>query len=28
VLNNVNLQSHDYYYYQSYYGQKYYEKEA
>jgi len=26
VLNNVNLQSHDYYYYQSYYGQKYYEK--
>src|SRR5215510_7829343 len=28
VLNNVNLRSHDYYYYQSYYGQKYYEKEA
>jgi polysaccharide biosynthesis transport protein len=28
VLNNVTLQSHDYYYYQSYYGQKYYEKEA
>ncbi len=28
VLNNVNLQSNDYYYYQSYYGQKYYEKEA
>jgi Mrp family chromosome partitioning ATPase len=28
VLNNVNLQSHDYYYYQSYYGQKYYAKEA
>ena len=28
VLNNVNLQSHDYYYYQSYYGQKYYENEA
>jgi len=28
VLNNVNLQSHDYYYYQSYYGRKYYEKEA
>lgn len=28
VLNNVNLQSHDYYYYQSYYGQKYYEKQA
>jgi len=28
VLNNVNLQSHDYYYYQSYYRQKYYEKEA
>jgi capsular exopolysaccharide synthesis family protein len=26
VLNNINLQSHDYYYYQSYYGQKYYEK--
>ena len=26
VLNNVNLRSHDYYYYQSYYGQKYYEK--
>ena len=25
VLNNVNPQSHDYYYYQSYYGQKYYE---
>ena len=23
VLNNVNLQSHDYYYYQSYYAQKY-----
>ena len=28
VLNKVNLQSHDYYYYQTYYGQKYYEKEA
>jgi capsular exopolysaccharide synthesis family protein len=28
VLNNVNLQSHDYYYYQTYYGQKYYEKQA
>ncbi|HEU4435036.1 MAG TPA: polysaccharide biosynthesis tyrosine autokinase [Pyrinomonadaceae bacterium] len=28
VLNNVNVQSHDYYYYQSYYGRKYYEKEA
>ncbi len=28
VLNNVNLQSHDYYYYQSYYGRKYYEKRA
>ena len=28
VLNNLSLQSHDYYYYQSYYGQKYYEKEA
>jgi len=26
VLNNINLQSHDYYYYQSYYGRKYYEK--
>jgi Mrp family chromosome partitioning ATPase len=28
VLNNVSLQSHDYYYYQSYYGRKYYEKGA
>ena len=28
VLNNINVQSHDYYYYQSYYGQKYYQKEA
>ena len=28
VLNNVNLQSHDYYYYQSYYGRQYYEKQA
>jgi len=28
VLNNVNLRSHDYYYYQNYYGQKYYQKEA
>lgn len=28
VLNNVNLQSHDYYYYQTYYGRKYYEKQA
>src|SRR5689334_924336 len=28
VLNNVNLQSHDYYYYQSNYGRKYYAKEA
>jgi polysaccharide biosynthesis transport protein len=28
VLNNINLRSHDYYYYQSYYGRKYYEKEA
>jgi len=28
VLNNVNLQSHDYYYYQSYYGQKYYQRES
>ena len=26
VLNNINLRSHDYYYYQSYYGRKYYEK--
>ena len=26
VLNNINLQSHDYYYYQSYYGQKYYSR--
>jgi hypothetical protein len=24
VLNNVNLQSHDYYYYQRYYSQSYY----
>jgi capsular exopolysaccharide synthesis family protein len=28
VLNNISLQSHDYYYYQRYYGQKYYEKEV
>ena len=28
VLNNVNLQSHDYYYYQRYYGQKYYKRDA
>jgi polysaccharide biosynthesis transport protein len=28
VLNNVNVQSHDYYYYQTYYGRKYYAKEA
>lgn len=28
VLNNVSLQSHDYYYYQRYYGQKYYEEEV
>ena len=28
VLNNVNVRSHDYYYYQSYYGRKYYAKEA
>src|SRR5262249_49779704 len=28
VLNNVNLQSHDYYYYQTYYGRKYYQKQA
>jgi capsular exopolysaccharide synthesis family protein len=28
VLNNVNVQSHDYYYYQSNYGRKYYAKEA
>lgn len=28
VLNNVNVQSHDYYYYQSYYGRKYHQKEA
>jgi capsular exopolysaccharide synthesis family protein len=27
VLNNTAVQSHDYYYYQRYYGQKYYEKE-
>lgn len=28
VLNNVSLQSHDYYYYQRYYGQKYYQTDA
>jgi capsular exopolysaccharide synthesis family protein len=28
VLNNINVQSHDYYYYQTYYGRKYYAKEA
>ncbi len=28
VLNNVSLQSHDYYYYQRYYSQRYYEKDA
>ncbi len=28
VLNNINLQAHEYYYYQSYYGRKYYEKEV
>jgi succinoglycan biosynthesis transport protein ExoP len=28
ILNNVNIQSHDYYYYQNYYGRKNYEKEA
>lgn len=28
VLNNISLKSHDYYYYQRYYGQKYYQKEA
>lgn len=28
VLNNITLQSHDYYYYQRYYGQKYYSKEG
>jgi polysaccharide biosynthesis transport protein len=27
VLNNISLQSHDYYYYQRYYGQKYYAKD-
>ena len=27
VLNNISVQSHDYYYYQRYYGQKYYNKE-
>ena len=28
VLNNVNLQSHDYYYYQRYYGSRYYKNDA
>jgi len=28
VLNNVSLQSHDYYYYQRYYSQRYYKKDA
>ncbi len=28
VLNNINLQSHDYYYYQRYYSQRYYKSEA
>jgi capsular exopolysaccharide synthesis family protein len=28
VLNNVNLRSHDYYYYQRYYGKKYYQTDA
>jgi len=28
VLNNVRLQSHDYYYYQRYYGQRYYKSDA
>ena len=28
VLNNVNLQSHDYYYYQRYYSQRYYDKDV
>lgn len=28
VLNNVNIHSHDYYYYQRYYGQKYYQTDA
>ena len=28
VLNNIEIQSHDYYYYQRYYGQKYQQKEA
>jgi capsular exopolysaccharide synthesis family protein len=28
VLNNVSLRSHDYYYYQRYYGQKYYQTDA
>ena len=27
VLNNVNVQSHDYYYYQRYYGQRYYKSD-
>jgi len=28
VLNNVNLQSHDYYYYQRYYGSSYYKSDS
>jgi len=28
VLNNVNLQSHDYYYYQRYYGSSYYKSDG
>jgi Mrp family chromosome partitioning ATPase len=28
VLNNVNLQSHDYYYYQRYYGSSYYKADV
>jgi len=28
VLNNINLQSHDYYYYQRYYGQKHYQTDT
>jgi capsular exopolysaccharide synthesis family protein len=28
VLNNINLQSHDYYYYQRYYSQRYYDKDV
>jgi hypothetical protein len=28
ILNNVNLREHDYYYYRSYYGHRYYNTEA